>query len=125
MPEQLPIAVADESPAIRLIYKTLEADGSLSQSQLAEATALTPRTIREAGTSLEEIHKAITAARRNGDLVQITDSTGRRRFGINDAESLLEKIESHSSVAECPNRELIGIANARRQQLYNSNGGDA
>ncbi|QRV14198.1 hypothetical protein JMJ58_14780 [Haloterrigena salifodinae] len=36
MPEQLPTAVADESPAICLIYKTLEADGLLSQSQRRE-----------------------------------------------------------------------------------------
>ena len=53
MPEQLPTEVADESPAVRLVYKVLEADGPLTQSQLAEATALTTRTVRDAGVVLE------------------------------------------------------------------------
>lgn len=53
MPEQLPKAVADETPAVRLVYKTLEADGPHTQTELADATALTPRTVRDAAATLE------------------------------------------------------------------------
>ena len=54
MPEQLPKEVADESPAVRLVYKTLEADGPHIQTELADATALTPRTVRDAATTLAD-----------------------------------------------------------------------
>ncbi|QCC60737.1 MarR family winged helix-turn-helix transcriptional regulator [Natrinema thermotolerans] len=55
MPKQLPKEIADESAAVRLVYKTLEAeDAPLSQRDIVDATALTRRTIREAVPTLED-----------------------------------------------------------------------
>ncbi|QLG47913.1 hypothetical protein [Natrinema halophilum] len=66
---------------------------------------------------LDELHKAITAARRNGDLFRATDDEGDTRLGINNAERLLEKIETNRSRVDEPRRDVIGLANRRRQQL--------
>ncbi|GAB3669506.1 hypothetical protein [Halopiger thermotolerans] len=74
-------------------------------------------TLQRAGYGLEEIHRALTAARRNGDLFEAEDREGRKRIGIDDAEVLLEKIETNRSRAENPRRDVIGIANQRIQYL--------
>ena len=66
---------------------------------------------------LEELHRAITAARRNGDLFRVEDDRGDVRLGIDDAETLLEKIESNRSRRESPRRDVIGLANQRIQYL--------
>lgn len=66
---------------------------------------------------LEEVHKAITAARRNGDLFRAEDARGDVRLGINDRWKLREKIESNLSRVEDPRDDVIGLANQRIQQL--------
>ncbi|SEQ31672.1 hypothetical protein [Natrinema salaciae] len=68
---------------------------------------------------LNELHKAITAARRNGDLFQATDDEDRTRLGIDDAKKLVEKNQTYfSRVEESRRREdVIGTANRRIQYL--------
>lgn len=77
-------------------------------------------TLNRAGFGIEEIHKAIMAARRNGDLFEVEDDDGRTCLGINDAEKLLEKIQTNLSRVDNPRKDMIGLANARVQKLRNS-----
>ncbi|WP_226041590.1 hypothetical protein [Natrinema sp. DC36] len=74
-------------------------------------------TLNRAGFGLEEIHRAFTAARRNGDLFQTKDDEGRTWIGINDRWKLREKIESNLSRVDDPREEVIGLANDRVQKL--------
>lgn len=46
--------LSDCPPSAKLVYKVLEHDGELTQQQLAEATMLSPRTVRHALSDLEE-----------------------------------------------------------------------
>ncbi|NUC71688.1 hypothetical protein HTZ84_05090 [Haloterrigena sp. SYSU A558-1] len=73
---------------------------------------------------LEELHRAITAARRNGDLFRVEDNRGDVRLGIDDAETLIEKIETNRSYRESPRRNVIGLANQRIQYLRKQAEGD-
>ncbi|GAA0663780.1 helix-turn-helix transcriptional regulator [Natronoarchaeum mannanilyticum] len=41
-------------PSAKLVYKVLEHDGELTQQELAEATMLSPRTVRHALSDLDE-----------------------------------------------------------------------
>ena len=47
--------VSDLPPSAKLVYKVLEYDDALTQSQIAEETLLPPRTVRYALTRLEEV----------------------------------------------------------------------
>ncbi len=47
-------AVADLPPSAKLVYKTLEYEGSMTQSQLAESSLLPQRTVRHALTKLQD-----------------------------------------------------------------------
>ncbi|PSP81675.1 ArsR family transcriptional regulator [Halobacteriales archaeon QS_4_69_225] len=47
-------AVADLPPSAKLVYKTLEYEGSLTQSQLAEESLLPQRTVRHALGKLQD-----------------------------------------------------------------------
>lgn len=46
--------VADLPPSAKLVYKTLEYEGSLTQSQLAEESLLPQRTVRHALNKLQD-----------------------------------------------------------------------
>lgn len=51
--------ITDESleelpPSAKTVYKTLEQDGSLTQSELTDQTRLSPRTTRDAVSRLED-----------------------------------------------------------------------
>lgn len=46
--------VADLPPSAKLVYKTLEYEGSLTQSQLAEESLLPQRTVRHALSKLQD-----------------------------------------------------------------------
>ena len=83
-------------------------------------------TLNRAGYGLEEIHRALTAARRNGDLFQAEDRDGRTRIGIDDEETLLEKNRTYFSRVEKDRRreDVIGIANQRVQYLRKQVDGD-
>jgi DNA-binding MarR family transcriptional regulator len=48
-------ALCDLPPSAKLVAKTLEYEGRLTQTGLVESTLLSPRTVREALTRLEEI----------------------------------------------------------------------
>lgn len=48
-------AVADLPPSAKLVAKSLEYQGSLTQSQLAEETLLPARTVRYALSRLEDV----------------------------------------------------------------------
>lgn len=45
----------DLPPSAKLVYKTLQAEGTLTQKQLVAHTLLSPRTVRYALTELKEI----------------------------------------------------------------------
>lgn len=47
--------VASLPPSAKLVYKTLEYEGPLTQSQLAEESLLPQRTVRHALAKLEEV----------------------------------------------------------------------
>jgi DNA-binding transcriptional regulator LsrR (DeoR family) len=47
-------AVRELPPSAKLVYKTLEYEGGLTQSQLATETMLPPRTVRDALSRLED-----------------------------------------------------------------------
>ncbi|WP_254768212.1 hypothetical protein [Salinilacihabitans rarus] len=74
---------------------------------------------------LDEVHRAITAARANGDLVRVRDAEGRVRLGIDDRWRLREKIDSYRRTVDGPRRDLIGLANRRVQQLRERGEDDA
>jgi DNA-binding MarR family transcriptional regulator len=48
-------AVADLPPSAKLVAKVLEHEDTLTQSELAEETLLSPRTVRYAVSRLEEV----------------------------------------------------------------------
>ena len=55
MSEGLPAELKDETPATKLVYKTLEAaDGPLTYSELVEETELCLRTVKAKTTTLED-----------------------------------------------------------------------
>lgn len=45
----------DLSPSAKLVYKILEYEGSMTQSELAEDAMLDPRAIRRVTSSLEDV----------------------------------------------------------------------
>jgi DNA-binding MarR family transcriptional regulator len=47
-------AVGELPPSAKLVYKTLEYEGGLTQSQLATETMLPPRTVRDALSRLAD-----------------------------------------------------------------------
>lgn len=47
-------SIHDLPPSAKLVVKTLEYEGNLTQSQLADSTLLPPRTVRHALSKLEE-----------------------------------------------------------------------
>lgn len=49
-----PSVLQELPPSAKLVVKTLEYEGDLTQTQLAEATRLPPRTVRSALKQLEE-----------------------------------------------------------------------
>lgn len=74
-------------------------------------------TFNRAGFGLEGIHRAFTAARRNGDLFPAKDDEGRTWIGINDRRKLRGKIGPHLSRVDGPYEGVIGLANDRVQKL--------
>ena len=48
-------AVASLPPSAKLIYKTLQYEGSMTQTQLADASLLPQRTVRHALRKLEDV----------------------------------------------------------------------
>ncbi|WP_049925357.1 hypothetical protein [Halopiger goleimassiliensis] len=66
---------------------------------------------------LDELHRAIRAACSNGDLFRMTDGHGDVRLGIDDAETLVEKVQGHLIVSDDPHSEVIALANERLGQL--------
>ena len=53
-PASLPTRVGELPPSAKLVAKTLEYEGELTQAQIAEETMLPGRTVRHALTLLEE-----------------------------------------------------------------------
>lgn len=53
---EIPAELRDLPPSAKLVAKTIEYEGALTQSQLAESTLLPARTVRYALTQLEERH---------------------------------------------------------------------
>ncbi len=49
-------AVASLPPSAKLVYKTLQYEGPMTQSQLADASLLPQRTVRHALKKLEAVH---------------------------------------------------------------------
>jgi len=101
------------------LIRAVDHNSGRKQPPLAKKTSVIG-TLHGAGYGrfgLEELHKAITAACRNGDLFRAEDDRGDLRLGINDAEILLEKVESNLSCCDDPRRDVIGIANRRIQKL--------
>jgi len=47
-------ALSELPPSAKLVYKTLEYEGEMTQGQLADETLLPPRTVRYAKNRLEE-----------------------------------------------------------------------
>ncbi|WP_137288857.1 hypothetical protein [Natronorubrum halophilum] len=98
------------------IIRVVDLNSGHKQPPLASKPSVVGNRCRS-GYSLEEISRAITAARSNGDLFQVEDDEGRVRLGIDDDEVLLEKIETYLSRADDPREDLIGLANKRIQFL--------
>jgi hypothetical protein len=101
------------------LIRAVDHNSGRKQPPLAKKTSVIG-TLHGAGYGrfgLEELHKAITAARRNGDLFRAEDDRGDLRLGIDDDETLVEKVESNLSCCDDPRRDVIGIANRRIQHL--------
>jgi|GEM_PF-483321 len=101
------------------VVRAVDYNSGRKQPPLAKQSSVI-QTLHGAGYGrygLEELHKAITAARRNGDLFRAKDERGDVRLGINEAEALVEKIESNLEHANSVNGDVIGLANARVQEL--------
>lgn len=125
MPAQIQ---ADESEADRRkrskkVYEALircvDHNSGRVQPPLAKHTSVL-QTLHGAGYGrygLEEIDRALTAARANGDLFVVADAEGDVWVGLNDRWRLREKIDSHTRAIDEPRRDLIGLANQRVQQL--------
>ena len=55
-------AVAELPPSAKLVYKTLEYEGSMTQSQLADSSLLPQRTVRHALTKLQDAGVVVESA---------------------------------------------------------------
>lgn len=66
-------AVRDLPPSAKLVAKTLEYEGRLTQQQLAERSRLPPRTVRYALTRLQEVEAVET---------QFSFSDARKRYYV-------------------------------------------
>ena len=105
------------------VVRTVDFNSGRKQPPLAKQSSVI-QTLHATGYGrygLEELHKAIMAARRNDDLFRAKDEQEDVYLGINDAEALVEKIESNLEHANSVNGDVIGLANARVQELR---GGD-
>ncbi|WP_265109198.1 hypothetical protein [Halosolutus halophilus] len=101
------------------VLRAVDYNSGHRQPPLAKQSSVI-QTLHAAGYGhygLEELHRAITAALSNGDLFRARDDKDDVRLGINDAEKLLEKIETNRSRCESLQRDVIGLANQRIQKL--------
>ncbi|SEW10558.1 hypothetical protein [Natrinema salifodinae] len=103
------------------LIRAVDHNSGRKQPPLAKKTSVIG-TLHAAGHGrygLEELHKAITAACRNGDLFRAEDDQGDLRLGINDAEKLDKKNRTYFSRVDEPQRrsDVVGIANKRVQKL--------
>ncbi|MEF8777921.1 MAG: winged helix-turn-helix domain-containing protein [Natronomonas sp.] len=53
---EIETAVASLPPSAKLVYKTLQYEGPMTQSQLADASLLPQRTVRHALNKLEDVN---------------------------------------------------------------------
>ena len=53
---EIEAAVASLPPSAKLVYKTLQYEGPMTQSQIADASLLPQRTVRHALTKLEDVN---------------------------------------------------------------------
>ena len=82
--------VRDLPPSAKLVFKVLEYQGSLTQKQIAEASMLSPRTVRYALERLEEIHAVeqdIYFADARQNLYRLSDQTASDA-GSDEAQAL-------------------------------------
>ncbi|ELZ12480.1 hypothetical protein C478_10401 [Natrinema thermotolerans DSM 11552] len=101
------------------LVRAVDYNSGRKQPPLAKKTSVIG-TLHGAGYGrfgLEELDKAITAACRNGDLFRAKDADGDVRLGINDAEKLLEKVESNLSCCNNPRGDIIELANRQLGKL--------
>lgn len=103
------------------VIRAVDHNSGHKQPPLAKKTSVIG-TLHAAGYGrfgLEELHKAITAARRNGDLFRAEDGEGDLRLGINDAETLVEKNRTYFSRVEKPQRraDIVALANNQLGRL--------
>jgi len=109
------------------LIRAVDHNSGRKQPPLAKKTSVIG-TLHGAGYGrfgLEELHKAITAARRNGDLFRAEDDRGDLRLGIDDDETLVEKVQTNFSRVDKSHRrdDVIGLANRRIQKLRGEDDG--
>jgi transcriptional antiterminator len=81
--------VADAPPSAKLVYKTLEYEGKLTQGQLVDETLLSARTVRYALTDLQDrdlIHEEIYFA-----------DARKRLYSLKPADESSETTESETT----------------------------
>lgn len=109
-----------ETDVYESVIQTVDYNSGRVQPPLASKPSIVG-TLKRGGYNYEEISRAITVARRNGDLFQ-AEVGDRKRLGIDDVETLREKIGSCLEYHDEPPREIIGVANARIQHLKQGDG---
>lgn len=98
------------------VIRTVDLNSGHRQPPLAKESSVLA-TLCNGRHSLDNINRAITAARANGDLFVAKTRDGTRYFGIDDEQQLVEKIGSHFSRVEDRREDIVGLANRRVQEL--------
>lgn len=78
-------AVASLPPSAKLVYKTLQYEGPMTQSQLADASLLPQRTVRHALNKLEEaniVEESIYIMDARKSNYHLTDKDGTRADAV-------------------------------------------
>jgi hypothetical protein len=105
-----------ETEVYQSVIRVVDYNSGRVQPPLASKPSIVG-TLKRGGYAFEDISHAITIARRNGELFQTTDSDGRRRLGIDDIQTLRDKIGSCLEYRDDPPREIIALANQRIAEL--------
>ncbi|MBV0925988.1 hypothetical protein KTS45_17430 [Halomicroarcula limicola] len=89
-------SIEDLSPSAKLVYKTLQYEGELTQKQLVEKTALVQRTVRSAVHRLEAADE-ITSRTKLGDARQSVYSIADTSQETTTDQPEYVRTDAHSS----------------------------
>lgn len=107
--ESFPADLADRERVYKEVLSTVRKAGD-ARPGMAATSLWQNRT--HADRDMEQVRKAVEAARANGDLVTIQDADGAKRYVPTDVDALREAV-AYLAEQENPDREQIARLNQR------------